>query len=112
MTKGVGLALVLGTGVLAPRNPWAPDRTIAVEDPRMAIPVDGLSAAVTSWADNTISLTVTNALGSLPLPYTETRKVTVRFGRLQARRYTVIVNGQTFGNVDREELEEGITIRL
>jgi len=55
---------------------------------------------------------VTNALGSLPHPYTETGHVTLRFGRLQAAHYTVIVNGRTFANADREELEDGITVRL
>jgi hypothetical protein len=36
-SRGVngGWRIILGTGVLAPRNPWAPERTIAVEDPRI-----------------------------------------------------------------------------
>ena len=36
----------------------------------------------------------------------------VRFGRLQAPHYTIIVNGRAFGNMERRELEEGITVRL
>ena len=76
-----------------------------------AIPINGLSAAVTTWHDDAISLTIFSALRNLPHPFTAPRDITVKFHGLQENDYTVDINHQP-ARYTKDELEQGIHITI
>jgi hypothetical protein len=79
---------------------------------RQVIPIDGAVAKVVSWDDSRIVLKVGNALDSLPLPFTTTRAICVKFGYLDRPWYDVTINGNEFKKQRRPELESGLFIRM
>ena len=76
------------------------------------IPIDGAEAEIEAWADDSISIKISSALKSLSAPYEAEREFIVKFGSLPNLRRDITVNGKTFKDVTKEELESGLTIRI
>ncbi len=85
---------------------WVDGRT------ERAVPIDGASAQITAWQDDRIAMKIGNALAELPYPYLDARKMTVKFGHLPLDRYTVVINGQEFKDIARQQLTSGVEITL
>jgi hypothetical protein len=79
---------------------------------KTATPIDGATAVVTSWDGTTISLTVGNALANLKSPYTKSRDITIKFGKMPEGTYTVTINGQQQAGLTTAKLAEGIKVSL
>jgi hypothetical protein len=79
---------------------------------KTATPIDGATAVVTLWDGTTINLTVGNALANLKSPYTKSRDITVKFGKMPEGTYTITINGQQQAGLSTTKLAEGIKVCL
>ncbi len=77
---------------------------------KLVVPIDGVSAEITSWQNDHIVMKIENALLNLPYPFTGERKLIVKFGHMPLDSYTVEINGQKFENMTREEMITGTEI--
>lgn len=57
-------------------------------------------------------MTLTSALSKLKSPFTESRKVLVKFGSLRAPSYTLTINGEERQNVARRDMQRGIEVNV
>ena len=76
------------------------------------VPIDGVAAEVSGWADGHIELFVGNALQHLASPYTTPRKIVVEFGNLVEETYRIRLNNQDLGAFTKETLEQGLEIEI
>jgi hypothetical protein len=77
---------------------------------RQAVGIDGATAKIVSWKGHEIRLEVRSALADLPHGYAKDRQLLVKFGRLPQEAYTVTINGKSYGTLDRQQLQAGLSV--
>jgi hypothetical protein len=78
---------------------------------RQAVPIDGVAAKIISWDADRIVLDVRSALTALGYD-DKGRHLRVKFGALPEKQYAVIINGKSYGTVDRDRLRAGLSVEL
>ena len=76
------------------------------------VPIDGVKADILSGGSGRIVLDVRSALTELKAPYRGERDITIKFGRMPARKHDVVINGQALNGLTAAELTAGITVHL
>lgn len=74
--------------------------------------IDGVTVEASGWSDGRIELSVANALQQLASPYTDRRRIQVKFGYMDEDAYRIGINGQIRGEWKKETLAQGLEIEI
>lgn len=75
-------------------------------------PIDGVTARVTSWTNQVISLQLDSAMRHLPRAFTGAQRLVVRFGNLPPGTYCVRINEIEFNDMSEAQLANGVVVEL